>query len=130
MIVMKVRTRDDVKKVLRKVQQANIVSLGHAGATVRLTARRSIRRRKKAAPPGRPPHTRRGLLRQAIRYAVEKEQQRVVIGPEHAIAGTSGAAHEFGGVYKGGRYAPRPFMRPAMEKIKDRLPRKWANSVR
>jgi hypothetical protein len=130
MIAMKVRTRDDTKQVLRKAQQANIKSLGHAGGAIRLTARRSIRRRSGPSSPGKPPHTHRGLLKRAIGYAVEKEHDRVVVGPEQSVVGTSATAHEHGGPYKRQRYPKRPFMGPALEKIKDRLPRQWANSVR
>jgi len=78
-IGLQVRTRSDIPKVLRKVRRANIESLGHAGATIRLTAKRSIRKSPNPAEPGRPPKTRRGQLRSSIRFAVEKNKQRVVM---------------------------------------------------
>lgn len=130
MIGMKVRTTDNTEAVKRKAKEGSIKSLGHAGAAIRLTARRSIRRRQKPASVGDPPHTREGQLKRAIRYAVEKPYQRVVIGPEHAVVGPSATAHEFGGRFRGDRYRRRPFMGPALMKVKDRLPRKWAGSVR
>ena len=130
MVGLTIRTRNDVPKVLRKLRRANIESLGHAGASLRLIARRSIRRSSKPAAPGRPPHTRRGRLRRAILYAVEAQDQRVVIGPAHAMVGPSAMAHEFGGRFRKSRYDRRPFMGPALAKIKDRLPRMWAGSVR
>jgi len=129
-IGMKVKTKSDTKKVLAKTKQASITSLGHAGAAIRLVARRSIRKRKSASPAGSPPSTRRGQLRRAIAYAVEKQQGLVVIGPEHEVVGESGKAHEFGGRYRREHYEKRPFMGPAMEKVKDRLPPLWAASVR
>ena len=52
------------------------------------------------------------------------------IGPEHAKVGRSASAHEHGGRYKGQRYPKRPFMGPALETTTERLPRKWAGSVR
>ena len=125
----KVTVRDETKRVRKKAQQGNFNSLGHAGAALRLTARRSIRRRKKASEEGTPPSTRRGQLKGALQYAVEKEEQTVVIGPSAEEVGTSGAAHEHGGRYKGQRYPKRPFMGPALENIRDRLPELWANSV-
>jgi len=125
----KVAIRDETKRVRKKAQQGNFNSLGHAGAALRLTARRSIRRRKKASDEGTPPSTRRGQLKGALQYAVEKEEQTVVIGPSVEAVGTSGAAHEHGGTYKGQRYPKRPFMGPALEQIRDRLPKLWANSV-
>ncbi len=130
MIATKVKTKDETKKVLAKAQQGNFKSLGHAGAAIRLTAKRSIRRRKKASPEGQPPSTRKGQLRGAIRYEVEKQKDLVVIGPDHSKVGTSGSAHEHGGKYKRQRYPKRPFMGPALEKTKDRLPKVWAGSVK
>ena len=130
MIGFKVTVRDETQRVQAKARQASIESLGHAGAAVRLTARRSIRRRKKPSPPGRPPHTRRGQLRRSIAYALEKQRQRAVVGPQAALVGTSGKAHEFGGRYRRERYPRRSFMGPALEAITPRLPRFWRASVR
>jgi len=129
-IGMKVRTRADIPRVLRAARRANIESLAHAGASVRLTARRSIRQSTRPSDPGCPPRTRRGQLRRSIRYSVEKHQQRVVIGPEYRTVGQSARAHEFGGRYRTQRYPRRPFMGPALEKTRDRLPTHWAGSVR
>ncbi len=130
MIGAKAKTRLDRRKILMKAKQANISSLGHAGAAIRITARRSIRKRKKAAPVGEPPHTRRGQLRRSIAYAVEKQQDRVVIGPDVDVVGTSGKAHELGGRYRRESYPKRPFMGPALAKLRERLAAFWANSVR
>ena len=130
MFAAKVKTKDETRKVRAKAQQGNFKSLGHAGAAIRLTAKRSIRRRKKASPEGQPPSTRKGQLRGAIRYEVEKQKDLVVIGPEHSKVGTSASAHEHGGRYKRQRYPKRPFMGPALNKTKDRLPKLWAGSVK
>ena len=130
MIAMRAKTKFDKQKVLVKTKQANITSLGHAGAALRLAARRSIRNRKKASPVGTPPHSRRGQLRRAIAYSVDKPRQVVVIGPERDAVGKSGSAHEFGGRYRRERYPKRPYMGPALEKLQDRLPDYWTNSVK
>jgi hypothetical protein len=129
MIGVSVQTKDETKRVQAKSQQGNFKSLGHAGATIRLVARRSIRRRKKASPAGQPPSTRKGQLRGAIIYDVERSKSVVVIGPDHAKVGKSASAHEHGGRYKRERYPQRPFMGPALEQVRDRLPQLWANSV-
>jgi len=122
--------QDNFRKVLRKAKDATFRSLGHAAAALRLMARRSIRRRKGPSRPGTPPHTHTKRLPSAIVYAVDRPDQRAVIGPARSIAGTSGMPHEFGGRYKGQRYPRRPFMGPALEQVRDRLPRMWASSVR
>jgi phage gpG-like protein len=123
MIVVRVKTKKSLDRVRAKAKQGSFKSLGHAGAAIRLAARRSIRRRKTASMPGSPPSTRRGRLKQSIRYVV-------LIGPAYDIIGTAGKAHEFGGRYRRETYPKRPFMGPALEKVKDRLPKMWANSVR
>lgn len=130
MIRVSVAIRVQPKKVLDRVRQANFKNLAHAGASIRLVARRSIRKRKKASPEGSPPNTRKGQLRRAIAYRVEKQRGAVVIGPDASIVGTAGKAHEFGGRYRRETFPKRPFMGPALAKVKSRLPRMWANSVR
>jgi hypothetical protein len=189
-IDVKVRIKSETGKVARKVKAANITSLGHAGAYIRGIAKRSIKVSKEPAPPGHQPHTRKGRLKKAIFYGVERERQGVVIGPTASGVGQIGHTHEFGGTeppkkrkgrkanfrlqvgghgpidVEGGkpvvvrlktdrqvaraqevaqslspsqggpeskrprRYPPRPFMGPALEISKTRLPRIWANSVR
>lgn len=130
MVGVKATTKTDMLKVVRKAKQANITNLGHAGAAVRLTAARSIRKRKGPAPAGQPPHTHTRRLPRAIKYAVEKQRQRVVIGTDVQSFGTAGRAHELGGQFRGQHYEKRPFMLPALEKNKSRLPRLWAASIR
>ena len=129
-IGMNIKTRSDIPKVLRKARRANIENLGHAGASIRLTAKRSIRKSANPAQPGKPPKTRRGRLRNSIRFAVERNRQRVLIGPDHRFVGQSARAHEFGGLYRKQRYPKRPFIGPALTKTKDRLPKHWAGSIR
>ena len=130
MVGMRCRTEDDFAKVERKAREGTFRSLGHAGGYIRKVARHSIRRSPKPSAPGRPPHTRRGLLRSAILYAVERERGCVVIGPDESFVGTSASAHEFGGRYRRERYPKRAFMGPALEQARDRLPPMWAGSVK
>lgn len=130
MVSAKARTKFDARKVVKAAKKAGITNLGHAGAAIRLAARRSIRKSGKPAPRGSAPHTRKGRLKNAIKYAVVKDKQSVVIGPDVEVAGTSGRAHELGGHYRNEQYPKRPFMGPALEKTKDRLPPMWAGSVK
>jgi phage gpG-like protein len=185
MIGLRVRTEFHAQKIKQKVAVATFRSLGHAGAAIRLTARRSIRRRKNPSLPGTPPSTQTGRLKRSIRY--ERFPDTVLIGPVNEIAGKLWNLHEFGGVrkrrrklrrhkFRVGEYGPisaktrgikttflrirlqtaaqanratrlieeenerratqraryprRPFMGPALEINRPRLPRFWANSVK
>lgn len=130
MIGFRVHIRFDDGSVLRQEEAASRRSLGHAGAAIRLTARRSIRRRKGPSAPGQPPHTRKGQLKRAILYAVDPHEESVVIGPQVDGVGLSGSAHEHGGDYRGDAYPRRPFMGPALQKNLSKLPKHWANSIR
>lgn len=130
MVGLKVKTTSNTKPIVAKAQRAEITNLGHAGAAVRLTARRSIRRSRKESPPGSPPHTRRGQIKRAIQYTVEKQNNLVVVGTSSEIVGRAGSAHELGGRFRRQRYDKRPFMGPALENITPRLPKLWANSVK
>jgi len=128
--MIKAKTRFDPKKLKRAAKAGAIKSLGHAGAAIRLVARRSIKKSKQPSNPGSPPNTRKGRIKNAIKYAVSADKQSVVIGPDVEVAGTSAKAHEFGGRYKREQYDKRPFMGPALEKTKERLPAMWAGSVK
>ncbi len=130
MVGAKIRTRFKGGKVLKAARRGSIESLGHAGAAIRLVARRSIRRSAEPSEPGKPPHTRKGQIKKAIVYAVEKQREDVVVGPDYSVVGPSGMAHEHGGRFRGQRFRKRPFMGPALEKVRPRLPKKWARSVR
>ncbi len=124
------RFKDETRRVLKKAREASFKSLGHAGAAIRMAARRSIKRGGGKSQEGTPPHTRKGRLKNAIMYAVERERQSVVIGPDVEMAGAAGKAHEFGGRYRKENYPKRPFMGPALEKLRSRIPSMWAKSVR
>lgn len=147
MIRLSARIESNIAFVLRKVQYATAQNLAKAGALIRAVARASIlkknrkaKRRKKrggavtarssrnASKPGTPPHTRRGRLRNAIVFDVENGN--VVIGPTANLMDASAEPHEYGGMYKGEMYPARPFMGPALERVRDRLPSFWKDSIR
>jgi hypothetical protein len=130
MVVAHVKTRFDGKRVVNAAGRASITTLGHAGAAIRLAARHSIRKSRGPSAPGTPPHTRKGRFRSAIRYAITSDRESVVVGPDHTLVADAGGAHEFGGRYRDEHYPRRPFMGPALERVKDRLPPMWAGSVK
>lgn len=130
MIGARARSKFDGRKVKRKADQGSFTSLQHAAGAIRLTVRRSIRRGKRRAAVGMPPNTRRGAIKNALAYAVDKQRRQAIIGTSAAILGPSGGAHEHGGTFRGRRYDKRPFMRPGLEKLAPRLNRFWADSIR
>gem|GEM_PF-455941 len=123
----------DYRKVAAAVKRAEIRSLSHAAAAIRIQAVRSIRQSPRSQPsaPGAPPHTRKGRLRRAILYALLEESGTLfaIVGPSFDLVGLSGKAHEFGGRFRGGDYPARPYMGPALDVIANRLPSFFAGGL-
>ena len=71
----------DREAVLKKVDSATRQVLSRAGAFIRTRAKSSIRKRKKAAPPGQPPSSHTGVLKNLIFFAYDSASKSVVIGP-------------------------------------------------
>lgn len=132
---MKVRTRSDIPKVLRKVQRSRKRIIYTGAGLVRTIARRSIRTTKKPdpSPAGSPPRTRgpKRVLRNAILFAVEgSPPDNAVIGPTVEIAGSGlGPAHELGEIFRGTRYDERAFMGPALETAAPEYAELWRHSI-
>jgi hypothetical protein len=127
MATAKVEFIDKSADVIAAVKTANFKNFNHAAARIRKDAIESIIVSPVASPPGTPPHTRRRLLKNAIVYSAD--DKGAVIGPRYSRAGTSGSAHEFGGVYKRQTYPERPFMAPALMRNLDRFAAEWEGSV-
>jgi hypothetical protein len=130
---IKVKTKIDYNDLNRRIKTGSLNALGHAGGIIRKTAQRSIQQRKDKtifSMPGQPPFTHAGNLKNAIRYEVDKQKEVVRIGPTFTGIGLIGHIQEFGGNYTRGHYPPRPFMKPALDKIANLLPNLWANSIR
>lgn len=137
--------------VTSRLDRGTLKFLRRAGGALRLTVRRSIRKRKAISQPGRPPHSHEGSLRRLIFFGLDNVHESVVVGPaprfrQSGGGGLRGASLlEFGGTtYRqerirttnGGRitrrtpyhYRPRPFMRPAEKLIRPRLPQMFADA--
>lgn len=130
MFGMKIKTEDGTFRVKQAAERARYKNLGHAAASIRLIASRSIKFRKKkvASAPGAPPHTHAGkFLKRSIRFAASK--RGAVIGPVASMVGRSGAAHELGGKYRGDEYPARPYMEPALEKAEPKFAGEWKGSI-
>lgn len=132
----------DRHAVIAAVDRAKRKVLSKAGAFIRTAARTSIRKRKGSAPPGAPPHSHEGSLRRLILFGYDRASDSVVVGPVGFKGSAAPSALEHGGSTtvlrrRGGRLtsrkvriAPRPYMAPALEKERPRLPPLWRNSIK
>ncbi len=98
----------DADRVLRAKDNAERRVLSKFGAYVRRAAKSSIRKRRRAAPPGMPPSSHTGVLRQFIFFALEPERHTVIVGPaktnqvffdrhRQPVKGTVPSVLEYGG---------------------------------
>jgi len=123
------------------VDRATRKVLSKFGAYVRRGARSSIRKRKRVSQPGKPPSSHSGLLKKFIFFGYDRAAQSVVVGPV-ALRSKAEAPEllEHGGQVqrrvgrrrpkvKVMRYRPRPFMAPAFDTEKPKLPAMWKDSV-
>ncbi len=105
------------------------------GGYLRRAARSQIRRRKRISKPGQGPTSWTGLLKRNIFFAYDPRRRTVVVGPA-ALNKATDAPHllEFGGrtsleqevdgrrVRRLAYYRPRPYMKPALEKTRKKIP--------
>ena len=122
---MKAALRIDERGLVAAKKKATFRGLYQAGAFIRTTARRSIRRRKKPSAPGSPPSTQTGRLRDAMAFYVDERRERVFIGARSKIVGPILGVHERGLFFRGFRYDARPTMGPALTKALPRVPTYW-----
>lgn len=91
-----VKVIDNTGAVKRAVRRAAWKNLSHAAAGLRKAAQYSIKTRQASSPPGSPPSTRRGALRNSILFALEGDSV-AVIGPSVNLISDVARAHEHGG---------------------------------
>jgi hypothetical protein len=120
---------DHTADVEKAVQRADMRALQKAAYQIFKDAQSSIEQSDKPSPAGQPPHSRKGQLKRAIRYSVEKSEEMAVIGPRESEVGTSAEPEEFGGEYKGSQYPKRSFMGPALQRNISSIPSLWSAEV-
>ena len=134
----------DSTRVVAATSRAERKVLSRFGAFVRRGARSSIRKRKATSKPGQPPSSHAGLLKKFIFFGYEPAKQSVVIGPARLNKTTGDAlpALEYGGrtkivarrrrqrTVRTVNIQARPYMGPAFEKEKPKLPDLWRASVK
>lgn len=130
MFGMSVKLEDLTRNVVKATDRAAFRNFSHAAARISKDVKASIEKDDDPSEPGEPPHTRgRGghNLRGAIRFDATKED--AVIGPLASYVGQAGAAHEFGGEFRGQTFPARPFMEPALLANLDRFANEWEGSI-
>ena len=70
--------RAAIESQLSKQERARLSKIG---AFIRRRAKSSIRKRKKPSPPGKPPSSHTGVLKDFIFFAYDSERRSVVVGP-------------------------------------------------
>lgn len=130
MLGLRFTFRFNIGLISRKVREANRKALGYAAGYVRKVARSSIKSRKRISLPGFPPSSHTHELREFILYDVSDLGDYAIIGARRlSKPGLAPKALEHGGMDPLGHfYQPRPFMEPALEETKRRLPDFWKNS--
>jgi hypothetical protein len=146
----------DREKVSRAIDKAGIGWLKKSALTIRKIARNSMKagivmrgrgkNRKqisRSAPAGTPPFYFTRGLKDHLYAGFDFKAKVADIGPVKitTASGTGGEAPkllEFGGTgklhrvfgSKPARWAPHPYMAPALAKERPNMPKRWANSVR
>lgn len=139
MITMKIKDMFfDRAAVIDRVGVARVKVLSKIGAFVRRRARSSMRRRKKASAPGKPPSVHAGQLKDMLYFGYDPGTESVVVGPVRFAKGEAPALNEYGGqaqrrrfgVVRTVTYPARPFMGPALKAEEPRLASMWQDSIR
>jgi hypothetical protein len=119
----------DGKPVEEAAKKAAYKNLGHAAASLRKEAIASIKKDRGPSPAGEPVHTRQGLAKRALLYAVDKEAEEAVVGFSAAVVDEAMAAHELGEPHKGTDFPKRPTIGPALERNASRLAETFEGTI-
>lgn len=127
-IALKVTTEFSAKPVTDAAERVQYKNLRHAAASISKDVKSTLQKADGPSAAGTPPHTHRGaFLRRAVRFDANKDS--ALIGPQASIVGEAGAAHEFGGEFRGTEFPERSYMLPGLERNQDRFARDWAGSI-
>jgi hypothetical protein len=127
----------DADAIAQATDRARDKWLMTAGAMIRRTAQRSMKRRQGPSAPGTPPNSHVGTLRRLIFFAHDKANDTVVAGPVgFPLGSTTGAAVvTLGGSFTRrdgvtSEFPARPLMQPAYEERREDILNAWRNTVR
>lgn len=133
MLNISIRKREP-KGVAKRLKGAQTRGLHRAAKAAAAAIRRLIRfrrDRKKDAPPGRPPYSHmpgHEGLRMVI-YRLNERDGSVTIGPKLFSEYSVPEVLEFGGYSNGRKYAPRPYLKPALAQVAPKLDKLIAEEV-
>lgn len=130
MIRMKVKTRSDVRRVIRRADRARTKSIFRAAAFARGVYRRTVGKRAKPRAPGNPATSPTGRAYKGTLFGVEKSKDEAVIGPSYRIVGPAMGVHEHGKRRGKIRFPKRPVGPKVVEKVSPRLPEFWKGVIR
>ena len=142
----------DRRAVIDAVDRATRKVLGHFGGLVRKAAHKSIEETSGPSSPGRPPHSHMAARRRRINaqrrregkpslrggftglkyilYAYEPATRSVIIGPASNRSRSMTIPEILECGEKDPKVAARPFIGPAFEQERVKLPALWANSIK
>lgn len=126
MLNLACKTWMNVAQVRTAVREAGLPRVAECAHMVETEAKRSMHgggKKHVPSPPGQPPHVQSGALRASIQVEGPTDRGTYLVGPTVWY----GKLHEFGCVTKKGRHIPpRPFMRPARDRVMRGFPRMFA----
>lgn len=120
---------DNFNALVKAESRGSYTSLTHAAASVRRDVIASIERSPYASKPGRPIHTRKGLMRRAILFSVDQSKREAVIGSRYSVVDTVGEPHEKGVPYRNRMYPKRSFMLPGLLRAVPRMVGNFSGSM-
>lgn len=103
----------DRAAVKEALGQAVAAGMAKGGRYIQKTARNSMKKKRGASPPGKPPNVHVGTLKKLLTFAFDSSTQTMVIGPYGLGKAKVPGVLEFGG----GNIEKRPYMRPARDKV-------------
>jgi hypothetical protein len=132
----------DRAKVEKAVDGTERQQLSKGGAFIMRDARQSIRSSKKSAAPGQPPRSHKGDFKRNIFFGYDSGTRSVVIGaarfarsggnlvPQLMEDGGNGVVRRRRGRPAKAKFAPHPYMGPALDKNREKLPSLFVDSVK
>lgn len=129
----------DRARIVAAMDRKTVQALSRVGSFIWTRERTAMKRSKSSAPAGTAPRVHRGDLKSRNYFGYDPSTKSVVIGPAKYRAGTVPLLMEIGGTgnvtsngkVKSARYAPHPFMGPALaaEIAAGTIPQQWGSST-